>query len=253
VIATMSGKLPGILALHERAKALPEFDATVFEELETHVLATGHAHARLMRASAPRGEVAALNERGLKLRRMLYADAVALATHGLIAGDRLAELQNNTGYKNLAFDLMALAGLLRGNWEQISGKTPITTADLDEADLLADHLVSAVGARAQKNTSVDEASLQRQRNFTLLANVYDEVRRAITFLRWKEDDVDRVAPSLYAGRGNSNIRKKELPSPAEPSVMNSAPVTAPAEAGAPAADGNSTPAAGLPGASPFVA
>jgi len=31
-------------------------------------------------------------------------------------------------------------------------------------------------------------------------NAYDHVRRIISFLRWNEDDVDQIAPSLYAGR-----------------------------------------------------
>lgn len=254
VIATTSGKLAGILALHERAKALPEFDAGVFEQLETHVLATGHAHTKLMIASAPPEEILALNERGMKLRQMLYADAVALATRGLINGDRLAGFQDKIGYKNLAFDLMALAGVLRDNWEKVSGKTAVTTDDLDQADLIGDQLVNAVGARSQETSIVDEASTQRQRNFTLFANAYDEVRRAITFLRWKEDDVDEIAPSLYSGRGNSNARKKEPPVPVTPPVTNPVPVT-------PVADPHSTvatdphtasAAAGLPGASPFV-
>src|SRR4051812_19478957 len=42
-IAQTAGKLPGILALREGAKALGGFDTGVFDQLETYALALGHA------------------------------------------------------------------------------------------------------------------------------------------------------------------------------------------------------------------
>jgi len=41
----------------------------------------------------------------------------------------------------------------------------------------------------------------RQRVFTLFYNLYDEIRRAVSFLRWHHEDADSIIPSLYAGRG----------------------------------------------------
>jgi hypothetical protein len=159
---------------------------------------------------------------------------------------------------------MALAGVLRDSWSAISTKTAITTDDLDQAELIGDQLVSAVGSREEAPASVAEVSVQRQRNFTLFLNAYDEVRRAITFLRWNENDVERIAPSLYAGRGNSNTRKKtdDTPPTTGQPVAGAAPVAAPT-APSPAVSSASathtalTPAAspvapGLPGSSPFA-
>ena len=37
----------------------------------------------------------------------------------------------------------------------------------------------------------------RQRAFTLLVRSYDEIRRAVVFVRWAEADADAFAPSLY--------------------------------------------------------
>jgi len=207
-IASTLGKLPGIMALRDRAKALPELDIAAFDELETLVLATAHAHVRYMGASAEPEAILELNERGMRLRNTLYADAVALATRNLINGDRIGEFKAHVGYKNLAFDLMALAASLRDNWDKVSSKTAITPEDLDQAELLGDQLINAIGVREQSPSSVADIAAQRQRNFTLFVNAYDEVRRALSFLRWKEDDVEHIAPSLYAGRGNSNARKK---------------------------------------------
>jgi hypothetical protein len=172
---------------------------------------------------------------------------------------------------------MALASILRDNWDKVSTKTAITLADLDQAELIGDQLVNAVGLREETPASVAEISLQRQRNFTLFLKAYDEVRRAISFLRWKEDDVERIAPSLYSGRGNSNARKKigdtqpgtDQPVPHPPSVPSAfgtpaagthptgtaLPTLAGTSAAAPAAaTGTAAPATavGLPGSTPFV-
>jgi hypothetical protein len=255
-IATTVGKLPGILALRDSAQALPGFDATVFDQLETYTLATGHAHTLYMGASSAPEAIVELNERGMNLRNTLYADAVALATRNLISGDRIGELKANIGYKNLAFDLMALAGVLRGSLDKIAGKTAITTEDLDQAELIGDQLVSAVGSREEAPASLADVSTQRQRNFTLFLNAYDQVRRAVTFLRWNEGDLDRIAPSLYSGRGNSNARTKPDPQPAPPPVAPgtagalTAPAPAPVGPSAPAQV--AAPAVGVPGSSPFV-
>jgi len=258
-IATTVGKLPGILALRESAKALPAFDISTFDQLETYTLATGHAHTLYMGASSAPEAIVELNERGMTLRNTLYADAVALATRNLISGDRIGEFKANIGYKNLAFDLMALAAVLRGAWDKIAGKTAITTDDLDQAELIGDQLVSAVGSREEAPASVAEVALQRQRNFTLFLNAYDQVRRAVSYLRWNEGDVDRIAPSLYSGRGNSNARPKPEPQPGPSPVPPTPPVTgnsAAASAPTPGAPSSpphlSAPAAGLPGASPFA-
>jgi hypothetical protein len=101
---------------------------------------------------------------------------------------------------------------------------------------------------------------------------YDQVRRAVTFLRWNEGDADRIAPSLYSGRGNSNARKKTdatQPAAGEPATGapaatgttatgSQSPPVAPAVAGTAAASTAAahatTPgASGFPGSNPFVA
>lgn len=96
-VATTAGRLPGIMAHRERAQALAEFDVSAFDELETHALATAHAHTRYMAASAAPEAIVELNERGLRLRNVLYADAQALATRGLVSGDRIGEFKAHVG------------------------------------------------------------------------------------------------------------------------------------------------------------
>ena len=43
-----------------------------------------------------------------------------------------------------------------------------------------------------------QAALRTQTQaFVLLSRTYSEVRRAITYLRWRSGDADKVAPDLY--------------------------------------------------------
>ena len=238
-VSTGLSTLKRVAHLRDRAGALPEYDLKAFDDLEMHILATAHAHTLFQSASAEPEELRELNDEGVRLRGMLYADAVALATRKLINGDRLVEMKSNVGYQNLAFDLMALAQLLRSNWDKISSRTAIGGEDLDRAELVGDRLMNAISDRAIAPGALAAVSEQRQRNFTLLVNAYDQVRRAITFLNWKEDDVDELAPSLYAGRNNSNIRKKD----GQPSPQ-------PGASGAPPSAGS--PAAAAAGASPIT-
>jgi len=52
---------------------------------------------------------------------------------------------------------------------------------------------------------VRAAADARNRVFTLLTRRYDQVRRAVVFLRWDEGDADRIVPSLYKKHRGSSI------------------------------------------------
>jgi hypothetical protein len=269
-VTTAIGALPEILALRASvAKDLPNFDIKWFDQLETYTRATGHAHALYMGSAAPPEAILALNEQGVTLRDLLYSDAVALSNRGIINGEKLVEFKANVGYKNLAFDLLGLSAVLRGNWSLISTKTAIQVSELDTAESIGEQLVSALGTRERAPATAAEQAQLRQRSFTLFVRAYDQVRRAVSFLRWDENDVDRIAPSLYAGR-NTGRKKSD---PAQPGTAPAAGTSLPAAGtvangttpAAPpvAASGASTPnnathapaaasANGLPGASPFA-
>jgi hypothetical protein len=264
-VNTAVGKMPQLLALRERVKEeLPKFDLAHFDQLEQYALAAGHSHTRFLTASAPPQALADLNTQALALRDILYKDAVALAARGLIPGDKIGDFKSNVGYKNLTYDLLGLADILRTNWARIAAGTSVRVTDLDRAEALGGQLVSVVSARDQAPVVAADAALQRQRNFTLFANGYDQVRRAISYLRWNEDDLESVAPSLYGGR-TVNRKKPDDQSGAQPSAgttgdtsttaTHPAGVT-PAASSAPNAPANghgTAPVApGLPGASPFA-
>lgn len=258
-VTTATGALAEIVALRERiVKELPTFELKHLDELETYTKATAHAQALYSAASAPPEALQALNEQGLLLRDLMYSDALALVKRGLLSGERLSEFKANVGYKNLAFDLLGLVAVFRGAWDKVASKTALTVAELDQAQVMGEQIVAAVGTREQAPTVVAEVAQQRQRVFTLFVNSYDQVRRAISFLRWEEDDVETIAPSLYAGRVTSRKKVDPQPTPPPASTTPGTPTTPPLP-GAPlpppvaTAPANASPvAAGLPGSSPFM-
>src|SRR5258706_4408625 len=134
-VTTALGALPEIRALRPRMAAeLPQFDIARFDKLEAYTLAAGHAHALFLAASAPTESIDELSTSAAASRTLLLSDASALATRGLLDGQRLKDLKGPSSLRNLAFDLFALAALLRDNWTKIEGKTALQLVELDKAE-----------------------------------------------------------------------------------------------------------------------
>jgi hypothetical protein len=73
--------------------------------------------------------------------------------------------------------------------------------DLASFDKLRDYALALGHAHAMYPAAGGAAVALRQRAFTLFATTYDEVRRAVSYLRWHDGDGDDIAPSLFACRG----------------------------------------------------
>lgn len=250
-VTSVLGSWKEIASLRERVVSeLPKLDMSMFDKVEAYALATGHAHTLYMAASSPTG-MQALADEAAQLREVLYSDAVALSKRGLIDGQRLKELKGPQGYRNLAFDLFALKAMMREKWSELQSKTAIQVKELERAGKLADQLVQAVGDREQGPGLVIEATDRRRKAFSLLAKAYDQARRAVTFLRWEQGDVDDIAPSLYAGRGGSKRRATEttnVPTPAPSAQPNGQQPAAPSATPA----GQPQASFGMPDGSPFT-
>ena len=72
------------------------------------------------------------------------------------------------------------------------------TAELQRVDELAAGILAGLRRRATPDPAVEAAADMRNRAFTLFTRGYDQVRRAVVFLRWNEGDADQLVPSLYA-------------------------------------------------------
>jgi hypothetical protein len=179
-----------------------------FDRIELLARAALQAHAR-HRAIESGAGLAPLVARATRHRDLLRAEVRSLIARDVLPAGVVDELTANHGYKNVSFDVLQLVAALRTSWEQVEHKTGLTLDDIDDAEKAADQLVTAVGAREQgaRSASADV----RLRAFTLMASTYDDVRRAITFLRWKDGDADRIAPTYFRSRPRRRPRTAETP------------------------------------------
>lgn len=200
-VTTVLGTLPEVRALRSQIEdELPFFDLERFDKLDLYALALNHTNALHRSVLSP---TTALTELGTSLtavRARLLANARSLAEYGLIDDERLEECKAANGYRPLATSVLTLVALHKEHWASIESKTPLSFDALNEAGTLAVELLAAVGIEDQAPLTVGEALQAKQKAFKLLLQAYDDARRAVTYLRWREDDADQIAPSLYAGR-----------------------------------------------------
>ena len=221
-VLTVIGAWPEIKPLRPQfVQYLPGFDMAVFDKIETYALALEHSHIQYKTATEPPASLVAMANTAIETRSVLLANLNSLIARGLIAASATDGLQGINGYKNVVFDLLALANIHRLNAAKIAQKTSVTPEELDAAENLADQLGTAVGEREQAPQIAAEAVRNRNAAFTLFINAYEEVRTAIGYLRRKQGDADSIAPSLYAGR---TVSKKK---PADDTNANP-PAPAPA-------------------------
>ena len=182
------------------------------------------------------------------------ADATALARRGLVDSKAINELKGGNGFLNVGSDVGVLVRMLRERWSEIKGKSAIQTEELDEAEQLFERITLAYAERSQQPVRAAAAADDRTRAYSLLLDAYDQARRAISYVRWEENDVEKFAPSLWSGRGGRGSAKAApadhgagggvdgaKPKPAD----GAAPGTAPAIPATPVSPG-------MPGGSPFA-
>lgn len=202
VVTNTLGALPKIQALADELKELAElgkFDQSALDNLPAYLYTMAHAQA-LYQVATDESAVSEHADMAIQVREVVLADARALAKRNLINGDSLNELRGGQGYVDIAFDLLSIVATLRAAWSNIQGRTALSLEELDRAEMLAQHLLAAVGVRKQGPLNPADTSVIRQAAFTLFVNTYDEVRRGVNFVRWHEGDADEIAPSIYAGR-----------------------------------------------------
>jgi len=245
-VATALGALPEIMALRaDVEKHLPTFELMWIDRFHTYTMALSHAFAQCKSSLEELDDLPELNIEGTALRDNFHADMATLARRGFINPDAFKSCKGYTGYKNVATELQVLASVARGSWTRIEGKCGITLKELDRADKIVAHMLRLVGLREQAPEIVAAAAEERDRAFTLFVRSYEQVRRAVLYLRWDEDDADEIAPSLYAGRRrNGTVNKPEdqpapivvAPTPVAPNAPPAAPATPTVPTGGPFVD-----------------
>ncbi|AUX42365.1 hypothetical protein SOCE26_037950 [Sorangium cellulosum] len=202
-VSQVLGVLPGLVALRSAiAEHLPTHDVALLDRLETYALAAWYTHLVWLSSGGAENALKPLLAEAAPLRENLLSDAEALARRGLLDAETVAEIRAGHGHIDTANDLVALSALFSASWPEIAGKTAATEEEVKRAGQIGPQLLAALGVREHgKGPGPTEAGDKRARAFALLANAYDQTRRAVAYLRWNEGDADTIAPSLYKGRG----------------------------------------------------
>lgn len=215
-VAVVLGVLPGIVELRGPiAKALPDHPMASLDKLEAYTLAAYHTYILALTPDAAEDRVAALLEEAAPLRANLLSDAEALARRGRLDPETVAAIRAGQGNVDTANDLVALSALFTTEWAKIHDKTAATLEEVHRAGELGPLLLAALGAREHGPVETAFAADQKRRAFTLFIRAYDEVRRAVTYLRWHEGDAAEIAPSLYSGRQRA-AKEEGQPEPKKP-------------------------------------
>jgi hypothetical protein len=233
-VSVALGALPHLRTLRAAMETeLPKHPIILLDKLETYALAAWYAHILVIPPDGDDTPVKKLLKEATTLRESLLIAAEALAHRGLVDVKRVAEIRSGQGYFDLASDLVALAALFVGSWEELNTKTAIELRDVQRAAELGPELLAALGERGQPLSAPKAAGTadQRLRAFALFVRAYDACQRAVAYLRWKEGDADTIAPSLFKGRGR---RRSSEPKADGTTGMKTEPVPASPQQTAPA-------------------
>jgi hypothetical protein len=199
----------GALAAERIAPLMPELrqllglDVPRVERLGLYALALHHAHDLATEAGAGQLTLQRLLEEAVPVREDMLRSAELLAHFGVFSAERVAAIRSGQGYADTADDVIALGRLFLEEWALASGRVPVTRAMVDRAPVLGTEIHKALAQREVESSPLlpsDDRRFVQAQAFTLFARVYDEARRGVTFLRWRQRDVQRFVPTLYPQR-----------------------------------------------------
>lgn len=199
---------------------LPRFDISAFDRLEQYAKALMHAQVEYTLARKSPADIRGLTEATRCRYQVLMNDARALASRGLLSPDKLAAFPAGRRRSDRILALSALIKVLKNAWPRIQGKTALTLSELEQADEQAMQLMFALAHQKKPLKDLAKITELRQRAFTVFANAYTQIRRAIQYLCPDAKEAERILPSLYP-RQRSARKAEATPSSAAPTAETS--------------------------------
>ncbi|MBN8610265.1 MAG: hypothetical protein J0L92_06760 [Deltaproteobacteria bacterium] len=173
-----------------------------------------------------------LAKRAFEVRNGLYLAASALIERDVVSKRSLVKLTGGTSYQGCVEDTRALASWFRALPSDARAQCKVSDADLARAHTMADEFEAAFSERNFARVAGTLAMEDRARVFTLFFRAYDRARQMLSYVRWHEGDIDRIAPSLYAGRATRRSDSAVVTPPQAPTPITPTPVVSPDMPGA---------------------
>ncbi len=224
VSATSSvlGVADRIVEYRDRLAELPEYDIRNVDGLVDYATAAWYVFVTNLGDAKPE-QFSSLLEECTALRARLLNWAEPLAAEDYFDEEAVAKIKDGSGYKDVASDVVALVGLYRGKWTLVENLCSVTEADLDRGAQIGPYLFAMVSKREQKPVRPGLDSQRVRAAWTLLDRAYDQCRRGLNFLLWKEGELDRVAPSLRRNASSRSTSREVEVEVASEAVVPPAP------------------------------
>lgn len=227
--AIILGAVDRIVAFREQMAKLPDFDLRNVDNLKDYAIAAWYVHITSLPVPEP-AEAEALFQEAVELRSKFLRWSAPLADEGLLDRAAVDKIKEGSGNRDVPSDVVAFVGLYRANWAAIQGKCGVTEADLERGALIGPKVFSLVSQREhRKTTPRAEASQRVRRAWTLPDRAYAQCRRALTYLRFEEGDVDTIAPNVRSNSGSRSTTPVAEPvtpavaAPEQPAVLGASP------------------------------
>jgi hypothetical protein len=149
-----------------------------------------------------------LSKEVLSLHEERLGEAVVLARRGVFPMERVDACRPIQGYRAQWMGLKALVSLLREHMAAAQAEIKLSQETLDHSDAVASRLSDAIGERNETTLRVPALEM-RLRAISMLVAVYDDVVRDVNWVRWREDDADDIAPSLWAAARRARKAARE--------------------------------------------
>jgi hypothetical protein len=201
-----------IVAHRERMAKLPEFNIRYVDGLNDYAKAAWFVYVTNLPAPEP-GDGAQLLNEVVELRAKMLMWAAPLVGAGNFDAAAIARIKDGAGNKDAAGDLVALVGLYRARWEDVKSICGVTEQDLTRGAEIGPAVFAMLSRREFQAASVSDGSLRVRRAWTLLDRAYNQCRRALSFLRFDEEDTDTLAPSLRRNQGARSQPSERPPAP----------------------------------------
>lgn len=235
--------------------AIRHFDVSAFDQLADVADAVVYLHTELKRQDEPEDVTPALYEEALRYRERVVSVGRLLVKLQLIDTTAFQSAGSVLGYRSVGLELIGTCTTLLEKLPSLAGRCPLTEAQLLRGRTLGNMLLDAVNERGVDVERTSPMHKERLRAFSLMSHRYDELRRAVAFVRWHEEDAEALAPSWFAGRNaGRSVRGATPEAPREPAAAD-APKTeaAPAKLAPPQADKpKGDPIFATPSDEPFV-
>ena len=226
------GAVPAIVELHGRiARECPTADLKAIDQLEDRACALLAINVQYESAVITPPGFTALTTEAFEARNVLLAIAQTFVSCNMLKAEQIATYKGGRGYHDLADDVLLLTGVLKAGWVHYENKAPITLAQIERLQGVGEELTRLNGIRDAQPQRVSQLADKRLRVLTLVDQAYDEARRVITYLRWREGDADSIVAAL---RGRNNGRPKADDKSANAATGKPGETAAPTQPGLPA-------------------